>query len=110
MSIKNGIVQRASRYSAIRRYFDQQSVLEVEVPILGKATATDPLLASMEVLNWEGNPKGNPEGNLNVAEKKLYLQTSPELFMKRLLCQGSGSIYAIAKSFRAGEISKMLRG
>lgn len=64
------------------------------MPLLGRASATDPHLASMRVSNCKNN------------STSVYLQTSPELFMKRLLCAGSGSIFSIGKSFREGESSK----
>jgi len=82
------IQQRAELYQIIRDYFRHQGVLEVEVPILGKSSALDPHLASM---------------SLESQGETYYLQTSPELFMKRLLAQGSGSIFSICKSFREGE-------
>ena len=93
MRVSEVIQKRSRLHASIRRYFFEQSVQEVEVPVIGSATATDPHLCSMEVID----PR---------SEDPMYLQTSPELFMKRLLCSDSGSIYAICKSFRAGEASK----
>lgn len=89
-SVTEIIQERAELYQKVRQYFHQQNVLEVEVPLLGKSSALDPHLASLSVQSQD---------------QAYYLQTSPELFMKRLLCQGSGSIFAITKAFRESEVS-----
>lgn len=86
-SIEN-LRQRARIVAALRNYFAQQNILEVETPQLAHATVTDPHLASIAVPGHG------------------YLQTSPEYAMKRLLAAGSGSIYQIAKVFRADEAGR----
>ena len=87
VTIEN-LQQRARIYGAIRTFFADRGVLEVETPLLSKTTNPDPQVASMLAHN---------QG------QALYLQTSPEFAMKRLLAAGYGSIYQICRAFREGE-------
>lgn len=86
--------ERAKMLADIRRFFDLRNVMEVETPILANAPVTDPHLV---------NFKTSFLSPLDSGERTLYLQTSPEYAMKRLLCAGSGCIYQICKSFRNEE-------
>ena len=75
---------RARMIRAIRRFFARRNFLEVETPVRIPAPA--------------------PESHLDaVAAEGWYLQTSPELCMKRLLAAGYPKIFQICKCFRAGE-------
>ncbi len=87
---------RARLLERIRAFFSARDVLEVETPILARATTPDPNLHSFET-QYHG--PGGPA--------RLYLQTSPEFAMKRLLAAGSGSIYQICKVFRDGECGRL---
>ncbi len=87
--------ERATFIRAIRSFFSQRQVLEVDTPMLSTAATTDPSIDSF-VTTTQGRNVEGPE--------RLYLQPSPELFMKRLLVEGSGPIFQLAPSFRAGEI------
>jgi lysyl-tRNA synthetase class 2 len=75
----------------------EREVLEVETPILSHATVTD---TQLESFNCE---YVSPQTTL---DKTLYLQTSPEYAMKRLLASGTGAIYQISKVFRNEEQGK----
>jgi lysyl-tRNA synthetase class 2 len=81
---------RAALNRSIRDFFIETNALEVELPILNHAPVAD--------MNIE--PIAVPASNVMPS---LYLHTSPEYSMKRLLCAGSGDIYALGKVFRAGE-------
>ncbi len=83
---------RAQVLDGIRRFFSARAVLEVETPLLGHGGGTDPQL-DFFTTEYCSPP----------LQSTLFLQTSPEFAMKRLLAAGSGSIYQICKAFRNGE-------
>jgi len=88
---------RAEIIQKIRDFFYQRNVMEVETPSLSQASVTDIHLMSFSTEFVGPNfSKGLP----------LYLQTSPEYAMKRLLAAGSGSIFQISKAFRNEESGK----
>ncbi len=90
------LTKRAEMLARVRDFFRERGVLEVDTPVVSRTTATDPHLCSMELrVTIPG------EGHVDA-----YLQTSPELAMKRLLAAGSGPIYQIAHAFRDGEVSR----
>ncbi len=88
---------RARILQGIRAFFAERGVLEVDTPALSPAASTDPYLSSFVC---EYRPFG---AAADVPGVPLYLQTSPEFAMKRLLAAGSGPIYQICKAFRNGE-------
>ena len=92
-SIAN-LLKRATILTEIRRFFADRGVLEVETPAMSQATVTDIHLVPFET-RFVG--PGAAEG------KTLYLMTSPEYHMKRLLAAGSGPIYQMGRSFRNEE-------
>ena len=85
---------RARILAQIRQFFAERRVMEVETPVLSQCAVSDPFIDSLEV-SFGFRP--------GVEEARLYLQTSPEYAMKRLLAAGSGDIYQMAKVFRNGE-------
>jgi elongation factor P--(R)-beta-lysine ligase len=75
------IKARAELLARVRHFFVQRKVLEVETPVLGLATVTNPCLQSITADNG-------------------YLQTSAAFYMQRMLAAGTGDIYQITKAFR----------
>jgi lysyl-tRNA synthetase class 2 len=80
---------------AARRFFDDRGFLEVETPIAVPSPGIEPHLEPF-VTEAVGPDR---------ARERLYLHTSPEYAMKRMLGRGLGPIYQIARVFRNGERS-----
>ncbi|MCQ8821119.1 elongation factor P--(R)-beta-lysine ligase [Pseudoalteromonas agarivorans] len=93
----NTLKQRAAILRTIREFFYTRNVMEVETPSLSSASVTDVHLASF---NTQFVGPGHAGG------LALYLQTSPEFAMKRLLAAGSGPIFQLCKAFRNEEAGR----
>lgn len=92
--------KRAFIIQQIRHFFITRQLLEVETPSLSQAGVTDQHIFSFKT-HFVG-----PEISALTPESlgvPLYLQTSPEFHMKRLLSAGSGCIFQISKAFRNEE-------
>ncbi|WP_273977162.1 elongation factor P--(R)-beta-lysine ligase [Vibrio parahaemolyticus] len=86
--------QRATLIAAIRQFFAERQVMEVDTPAMSHATVTD---IHLHTFQTEFVGPGYADGS------KLFFMTSPEFHMKRLLAAGSGCIYQINKAFRNEE-------
>ena len=95
-SIPN-LLKRAAIMAEIRRFFADRGVLEVETPCMSQATVTDIHLFPFET-RFVG--PGHSQG------MNLYLMTSPEYHMKRLLAAGCGPVFQLCRSFRNEEMGR----
>lgn len=94
--IKN-IIARARITAELRSFFTDRGLLEVETPILSEFGVTDVHLSVFET---------QFAAPFQTQEKPLFLGTSPEYHMKRLLAAGSGPIFQIGKVFRNEEAGR----
>jgi lysyl-tRNA synthetase class 2 len=81
---RSTLEKRARIVQSIRAFFVEQDFLEIETPQRIPANAPELHIDAVPSSNW-------------------FLQTSPELAMKRLLAAGYGKIFQISHCWRAGE-------
>ena len=86
------LVLRAKLLSIMRRFFDERGYFEVDTPLLSHDRVVD---SHLEPFVVEGGAA------------PLFLQTSPEFGMKRLLAAGAQAIYQIGHVFRAHELGRL---
>jgi lysyl-tRNA synthetase class 2 len=86
------LAKRARLLDAMRDFFRQRGLLEVETPALVAHAVSDPHLANIPTRLADG--------------RRLWLHTSPEYHMKRLLAAGAPDIWQLGKVFRDGEAGR----
>ncbi len=79
---------RARLLSSLRRWFEERGFLEVETPIVCSSPGVETHLAALET---------------RVGGRRMYLTTSPEFHMKRLVAAGFDRVYQVTRAFRDGE-------
>jgi len=84
---------RHQALKAIRSYFDTQEFLEIDAPVLIDANAVEAFIDPVSLT------VNNPDGS----QRKAFLATSPEIYMKRLLSCGADRIYSLGPVFRDRE-------
>ncbi len=83
-SIRSNLILRAAVIDAVRQFFQKHNYLEVETPTRLPTQAPEEHIEAVRSDGW-------------------FLQTSPELCMKRLLASGYSKIFQICRCFREGE-------
>jgi len=85
---------RAAMLRRLRGHFDTAGVLEVDTPALSPYAVSDTQIESFAIPASE------------FSSQRLFLSTSPEFCMKRLLAAGFPDIFSIARVFRDGECGR----
>lgn len=92
------IVARSLLMARLRQFFWGQGFIEVDTPIAIRAPAPEVAIEAVPVdICADDFAQARPE--------RRFLQTSPELAMKRLLAQGLSPIFQVAAVFRDGDRS-----
>lgn len=86
----NAAKARSLLYANIRDYFSSRGYLEVETP-----TLSPDLIPEATIDNF-----GTTFINEFQGSREMYMIPSPEIFIKKLLAAGSGSVFEISKCFR----------
>ena len=92
--------QRAVVLRQLRHWFDAQGYWEVETPLLSHDVCVDPWIEPFILPGTGNSGQGTGKGAFPA---QMYLQTSPEFGMKRLLAAGATAIYQVTRAFRQEE-------
>ena len=84
-NLQGNLRKRSAMMSALRQWFAKENFLEVESPVRLPAPALEDYIDAVE------------------SGKEMWLRTSPELHLKRLLAAGYPRIFEIGPCFRFGE-------
>ncbi|CCG06633.1 EF-P lysine aminoacylase EpmA [Pararhodospirillum photometricum] len=90
------LLVRSRVLAALRAFFAARGALEVDTPALQVSPGLEPHLMAF---------KTRLDGPFGQGKRDLYLHTSPEFAMKKILAAGEPAIFQIAHVFRNGERS-----
>jgi lysyl-tRNA synthetase class 2 len=93
---RKNLILRGRIIQGIREYFLGDGFVEMETPYIVPSPGMEPHLLAPEVFIQ----------SLGEAPGKMYLHTSPEYCMKKLLAQGWEKIFQICRVFRDEEVSR----
>src|SRR5271168_4856241 len=88
-----GLLARARMLTAIRAFFAARDFVEVDTPALQVSPGMEPHIMALATELHE--PLGG--------KQRLYLHSSPEFAMKKLLVAGVPKLYQLAHVWRDGE-------
>jgi lysyl-tRNA synthetase class 2 len=94
------LAMRAALLDRLRAYFRHRGFLEVETPLLASETVVDRHIDPLSVKLFD-DPRFPDVG------ATCWLQTSPELHMKRLLAAGGKALFQVTRAFRGGERGRL---
>ena len=89
--------RRAAIVGGLRKFFDDRDFFEVETPLLSHDTVVDRYIDPVSI------PKIAVTGCADDSDVRMWMQTSPEFSMKRLIAADAKAIYQLSKCFRKGE-------
>lgn len=89
-NLKPRLEIKSRLFSAVRIYFEESGFMAVETPVMIDAPAPEEYIEAPSVGD-------------------MFLRTSPELQMKRMLAAGFEKIYQIGSCFREGEVGQFHR-
>ncbi len=89
------LVARNRVAAAVRRWFEAEDFLEVETPILQRSPGNEAHLEAFDTVLVGSDG----------AAHRVYLHTSPEFAMKKLLAAGEPRLFTLARVFRNRERS-----
>ncbi|MFA6845818.1 MAG: amino acid--tRNA ligase-related protein [Sphaerochaetaceae bacterium] len=90
---KQTVLKRSQLLGSMRHFFDSRSYLEVDTPTLSPDLIPEATIENFETTFF----------NEFIGSKSFYLVPSPEVFMKKLIAEGFGSIYQFSHCFRNAE-------
>ncbi len=91
--------RRAALIVDVRSFFESREFFHVTTPVISRDIVVDRYLEPLSIAAGDLLPDSKRD--------KMYLQTSPEFAMKRLMAAGADAIYQIGPAFRRGERGRL---